>query len=193
MEMKQAKQLVDAADAGLPVTRLLDRQPVSLSAWYADPVGKDLAEALAAIAQYGLRSRLCEGVDCFQLHVLMLACNFWMGRSIEPDYGQLAASTGNDRERALLELVYGQLLISCKYRHALEHLGNGFSLAVDYLGTPDYFHLVRQHELLACLALSSRPAAPLELESLLTEARVIKRLQTGSGRRYDNAHFDTVG
>ena len=193
MEMTLEKQPVDALAGRSLLTCLLERQAASLSGWYADPVSKDTARTLTGIAQSGLRSRLCEGGDCSQLHVLLLACHFWMGDSVELDYEQLAASAGSGRERALLELVYGQLLISCKYRHALQHLASGFSLAVDHLGTSEYFFLVRQHELLAYLPVSSRPSAPLDLESLLTEARVIKRLQAGSGRRYDNAHFDTVG
>lgn len=193
MEMTLEKQPVDALAARPLLARLLERQAASLVGWYADPVSSDTARTLADTAQSGLGSRLCEGDDCSQLHVLLLACHFWMGGSIELDYEQLAASTGNARERALLELVYGQLLISCKYRPACQHLARGFSLAVDHLGTSDYFYLVRQHELLAYLPLSSRPSAPLDLESLLTEARVIKRLQAGSGWRHDNAHHDTVG
>ena len=193
MEMAREKQPVDVLASRPVLTRLLDRQAASLSGWYADPVSKDTARTLAGIAQSGLRSRLCEGGDCSRLQLLLLACHFWMGGSIGLDYEQLAASTGNGRERALLELVYGQLLISCKYRHALQHLARGFSLAVDHLGTSDYFCLVRQHELLAYLPVSSRPSAPLDLESLLTEARVIKRLQAGKGRRHENTHHDTVG
>ena len=184
---------MDAGEALPPVARLLGRQAASLSDWYGDPVSKDAAQTLAAIAQSGLRSRLCQGGDCFQLHVLLLAADFWMGGSPGLGYEQLAAAAANNRERALLELVYGQLLISCKCRHALQHLGCGFSLAVDFLGTSDYFRLVRQHELLALLPASTGPSAPLDLESLLTEAAVIKRLQAGTGRRYDHAHHDTVG
>ncbi len=148
MHTNPVNQLVEATDAGPVVARLLGRQAASLSGWYGDPVSKDMAQTLTAIAQYELRCRLCEGGAGFQLHVLLLVCHFWAGHSIELDYEQLAASTRKDRERALLELVYGQLLISCKYRQALQHLVNGFSLAVDYLDPADYFRLVRQHELL---------------------------------------------
>ena len=193
MENKQPKEHVNIARAGPVVSRLLGRQPPSLADWYGDPVSKDTAQTLAAIAQNELRSRLCEGGACFQLHVLLMTCNFWMGASIEMDYEQLAASTSDDRESALLELVYGQLLISCKYRQAPRHLGKGFSLAVDFLDSSDYFHLVRQHELLDYLPISSAPAEPLELESLLTEAGVIKRMQAGAGKCYVSAHQDTVG
>jgi len=191
--MNQVKQFAEATNAGPVVARLLGRQSPSLSCWYGDPVSKDVAQTLTGIAQYELRCRLCEGGARFQLHVLLLVCHFWAGRSIELDYEQLAASTRKDRERALLELVYGQLLISCKYRHALRHLGSGFSLAVDYLDSADYFRLVRQHELLEYLPVSSRPSPPLDLESLLIEAGVIRCLQTGTGRHIERAHRDTVG
>ena len=165
----------------------------SLADWYGDPVSKDAAQSLAAVAQNELRSRLCEGGACFQLHVLLMACNFWMGASIEMDYEQLAASTSDDRERALLELVYGQLLISCKCRQAPRHLGQGFSLAVEFLDSSDYFRLVRQHELLDYLPIPATPAEPLELQSLLTEAGVIRRMQAGAGKSHVSAHLDTVG
>ena len=193
MEIKQAKEQMDIPGTGPVVIRLLDRQAPSLADWYGDPVSKDTAQSLAAIAQNELHARLCEGSDCFQLHVLLMICNFWMGASIAMDYEQLTASTSDERERALLELVYGQLLISCKYRQAPRHLGKGFSLAVDFLDASDYFRIVRQHELLDYLPVSSTPAEPLELESLLTEAGVIKRMQAGAGKSHVSAHLDTVG
>ena len=191
--MNHEKQLVEAANASPIAARLLGRQAPSLSDWYGDPVSKDVAQGLAAIAQDELRTRLCEGGACFQLHVLLLICHFREGRGIELEYEQLAASCGIKRERALLELVYGQLLISCKCRDAVQHLNIGFSLAVDFLDSSDYFRLVRQHELFDYLPVSPKPSPPLKLESLLSEAGVIKRLQEGAGRRYDNTHHDTVG
>ncbi len=193
MANNQSKQLVDEDDTAPFIARLLGRQAPSLPGWYGDPVSKDVAQRLAAIAQYKLRTRLCEGGACFQLHVLLLICHFRAGRSIELEYGLLAASTGNKCERALLELVYGQLLISCKCRDAVQHLSKGFSLAIDFLDPSDYFHLVRQHELLDYLPLSPRFSPPHRLGSLLTEAGVIKRMQKGMGRCYDSTHCDTVG
>lgn len=191
--MKQAKELVNTVNKGPAVALLLSRQSPSLADWYGDPLSKDMAQTLTAITQHELRSRLCEGDSCFQLHVLLIACDYWIGASIEMAYEQLAASTSDVRESALLELVYGQLLISCKYRQAPGHLGNGFSLAVDFLDSSDYFCLVRQHELLNYLPVSSTPSEPLELESLLTEAGVIKQLQSGAGKGRENKHQDTVG
>jgi len=193
MAINQSKQLVYEDDTAPFIARLLGRQAPSLSGWYGDPVSKGVAQRLAANAKYELRTRLCEGGACFQLHVLVLIFHFREGRSIELEYGQLAASTGNKRERALLELVYGQLLISCKYRDAVQHLHKGFSLAVDFLDSSDYFRLVRQHELLDYLSLSPRLSPPRRLDSLLTEAGVIKRMQEGAGRCYDSTHCDTVG
>lgn len=185
--------LADAVAAGPPVGTLLALQEPDLSLWYGDPVGRQAAEALAGSACRQLRVRLCEGGPRFQLHVLLLACDFHLGGNIGPGYEQLAATTRSARERALLELVYGQLLVGSKCLHGLQHLGKGFSLAAGYLDTPGYFRLVRRHELLACLPASASPRAPLDLESLLTEARVIRRLQAGAGRSHPDTHHDTVG
>ncbi|GMQ88323.1 MAG: hypothetical protein BMS9Abin08_1561 [Gammaproteobacteria bacterium] len=193
MADNQSKQLVDEVHTVPVIVRLLGRQAPSLSGRYGDPVSKDVAQRLAAIAQYKLRRCLREGGACFQLHVLLLICHFREGCSIELEYEQLAASSGTGRERALLGLVYGQLLISCKCRDAVQHLRKGFSLAVDFLDSSDYFCLVRQHELLDYLPVLPKPSPPFKLEALLTEAGVIKRLQEDTGRRYDNTHHDTVG
>ena len=96
-------------------------------------------------------------------------------------------------ELALLELVYGQLLMSCKRAGAHQHLADGFELAVDHLASDEYFQLLRQHELLAWLPLSETPSLPQELASLLTEAAVIKQLQEGEGMQCRPAHLDTIG
>ena len=185
--------MLETGGAGPAIARLLDIQPPSLSAWYGDPVSTDAAQALALLAEHELRARLCAGGACFQLHVLLLICRFWLQGGSELDYEQLAAATGNERELALLELVYGQLLTSRKYRQARRHLDRGFSLAVDYLDPSGYFRLLRRHELLGYLALSSKPAPPLGLEPLLREAGVIKTLQADASRPHECLHQDTVG
>ena len=87
--MRAEKQLAGAPASGPVAARLLCRHAPSLSAWYGDPVSKDAAQTLAASAQSGLRIRLCEGGACFQLHVLILVCNFWMDIPIEMGYEQL--------------------------------------------------------------------------------------------------------
>jgi hypothetical protein len=172
---------------------LLKATPPSLAGWYADPVAIPAARTLLDAAQRQLQTRLCQGGRCFPLHVLRMICHFWMHSDCALEYRQLSALAGDVNEQALLELVYGQLLISGKRLPAREHLARGFSLAAPYLDTTEYFLMVRQHELLACLALSGTPAVPRALHSLLTEAAVIRRLQAGVRRTHQSAHCDTLG
>jgi hypothetical protein len=93
----------------------------------------------------------------------------------------------------LLELVYGQLLISRKLQPATIHLEQGFMRAACYLDSGDYLRLLRRHELLGYLVLTDTPADPQPLDALLSEAAVIRRLRENTGRRNENDHHDTVG
>lgn len=164
----------------------------SLAGWYADPIAAPEARVLLDTAQRRLQSRLCRGGRCFPLHMLRMICHHWLQSGSALDYQQLSTLACDDSERALVELVYGQLLISGKRLPARQHLARGFSLAARHLETADYFLLVRRHELLGCLPLSGAPAAPQDLRSLLKEAAVIRRLQDGERRAYKNPHCDTL-
>ena len=151
------------------------------------------AADLHASCEQALQSRLRDGAPCFQLRVLQLVCHFWLTQAITLEYERLQVSATGSDAQALLELVYGQLLFSCKYRQAHRHLERGFSLAAPLLGAADYFQLVRRHELLGYLSRSDTPSLPQPLDALLAEAAVIRRLQQGVGRQYPCAHLDTVG
>jgi len=164
-----------------------------LAAWYGEPMAAADAACLYADTEKALRSRLCAGLPAFQLHVLRLLGHFWMDVSITLEYQQLAASTSVQRDRALLEIVYGQLLFSRRQQPALEHLDRGFRLAASSLGAQDYFLLVRRHELLRHIPLSATQAAPHGLQSLLAEAAVIRQLQGASRRSCCDSHHDTLG
>jgi len=171
----------------------LNRPQALLAAWYGEPLASGDAGCLYEETEGELRSRLCTGQPVAQLQVLQLLCRYWMGSPIELDYTQLCASLGEGRERALLELIYGQLLMSRKLRPALQHLDHGFRLAVDYLAAADYFLLVRRHELLRHVPLSGALSEPRGLRSLLAEAAVVRQLQ-GSGRHARSVlHLDTLG
>jgi len=175
------------------VNRLLESTPPSLAGWYADPIGTPAARALLDAAQRQLQTCLRQGDRCFPLHLLSMICHYWMHSDCAFEYRQLSALADDDKKLALLELVYGQLMISRKRLPARQHLARGFSLAARYLDTAEYFLVVRRHELLACLALSGLPALPRNLQSLLTEAAVIRRLREGVQRSYQNTHCDTLG
>jgi len=171
----------------------LGERQASLAAWYGEPLAVVDAESLYAGAEQTLRSRLCAGLPVFQLHVLQLLARYWIGVPVSLAYQQLAASAAGKRDRALLEIVCGQLLLSRRQRPALQHLDCGFRLAAGYLEAADYFLLVRRHDLLRHLSLSTVQLAPQGLQSLLAEAAVIRQLQ-GAGRlACSAAHLDTIG
>jgi hypothetical protein len=184
-------------DASLPkpvvAASLLGREPPSLAGWYADPPAQGVAAALHASVEQALQARLRAGEPGFQLRVLQLVCDFWLAKAITLEYRLLLDAALDARELALLELVHGQLLVSCKYRQAQQHMERGFALAVPLLDAADYFHLVRRHELLGYLCMSDTPSQPRSLGALLAEAAVIRRLQQGTGRKHCCAHMDTVG
>ena len=175
------------------IVRLLGAEPASLAAWYADPLARDVAAELHARTEQALQTCLRTGASCLQLRVLQLVCRFWLAEPITLEYEQSQVSAASAREQALLELVHGQLLVSCKYRRGVRHLERGFALAVPQLDAADYFRLLRRHELLGYLCLSDTASLPQTLDALLVEAAVIRRLREGTGRHYRCAHLDTVG
>lgn len=193
MSMYQLKQSVSEYGQGCSVTALLRQRQPLLSAWYAAPLSRDRVTRLQVVVQDEQQTRLCNGESCFQLHVLQLVCRFQRQLDVELEYQQLLAAVQDASEQALLELVYGQLLTSCKQTGAHQHLADGFILAADYLSSTDYFQLLRQHELLAWLPLSETASPPQPLASLLAEAAVIKQLRGAADVQFGRAHLDTLG
>jgi len=187
-----ANQMVTAPGA-IATALGLGEHRASLAAWYGEPVSPADAVCLYTDTEKALRSRLCAGLPAFQLHVLQLLGHFWMDVSISLEYQQLATSANGQRDRALLEIVYGQLLLSRRQRPALEHLDRGFRLAAGYLDASDYFLLVRRHDLLRHIPLSATQAAPQGLQSLLAEAAVIRQLQGAVRHTCRDTRQDTIG
>lgn len=192
MSMCPVKQAVIASGSSAAVELLKLARP-ALSAWYGDPIAAPSARALLDHAERRLRSRLCRGARCFPLHVLRMICHHWLLFDSALDYRPLSALARDDGERALVELVYGQLLISGRRMPAREHLARGFSLAARSLGSAEYFVLLRRHELLDQLPLSETPELAQDLGALLKQAGVIQRLRDGERKRIGNAHHDTLG
>ena len=191
--MYQLKQSVTEPRHGCVAARLLRQKSPLLSAWYANPLSPDTVAGLQAALQRELQARLCSGAPCFQCHVLQLVCHFQEQVDASFEYEELQTAASNMLEQALLELVYGQLLMSCKQTGASKHLADGFTLAAGELASVDYFQLVKQHELLAFLPLSDTPSLPQDLEPLLAEAGVIKQLRDSDCKQYRLPHLDTVG
>ena len=185
--------LVVTAPGAIETARGLAGPQASLAAWYGEPLSAGDAADLSAWTEKALRYRLCAGLPVFQLHILQLLGHYWMDIPISLEYQQLAAYATENRDRALLELVYGQLLFSRGQLPALQHLDRGFSLATGYLEATDYFLIVRRHDLLRQIPLSDARIAPQGLQSLLTEAAVIRQLQGAARDTCSAAHYDTVG
>jgi len=191
--MYQLKQSVTESRRGCVAAGLLRRERPLLSAWYANPLSPGTVAGLQAALQRELQVRLCTGAPCFQCHVLQLVCHFQGQVDVSLEFEKLQVAASDIFEQALLELLYGQLLMSCKKAGARRHLANGFTLAADELASADYFRLVRQHELLAYLPLSDMPTLPQDLESLLAEAAIIKQLRDSDCNQYRRPHLDTIG
>ena len=184
---------MDSRTAIHPAECLLAGQQPALTTWYGEPPPATEVAALQARSREALQLNLCRERAAFVLHVLQLACDFWSRGEAGSTYESLAVVAANRRDLALLELVYGQLLMGRKLSPAGEHLARGFRLAVPWLSSAGYFELVRRHERLDCLRLTDTPAPPQGLAALLAEAAVVQRLQTGGRGRRPNEHRDTVG
>ena len=167
---------------------------VSLAAWYATPLTQTQAADLQRQAQQLLQRNMTSGGSSLAPRLADMIAGFWLGRVVAHDYRSLIA-TAPEAEQAAVELLYGQLLMSCKRSGAMQHLERGFELATLALAPADYFVLLRRHALLRHLVLTPAGAMPQTLDDLLQEARIIQRLQPGGGmsRGSVNPHDDTLG
>lgn len=166
-----------------------------LSAWYAVPLDAGAAEALAAQSRQSLRACYGNGADGFRFQLQQAIARYWLGREVEPDIRNLLATEKDPVRRALVALVYGQLLVSCKRAGAWEYLDRGFGGAANRLPPDDYFAVLKRHERLRRLALSPRGAPGQPLDALLAEAEVIRRLQGDQPERpasTEGRHLDTL-
>ena len=154
-----------------------------LGHWYAEPLDHETARRLLERSHgHRLTTRL-----------RALTARFHLGESVEGDYRLLTAELhARPHAAALLELIYGQLLISRKLRAGKDHLKRGERLATRLFTSGDYFRVVERHELLAELALGDTPSPALPLNSLLTEARVIRRLRGPRRPVPVSDHSDTM-
>jgi len=168
--------------------------PLPLEGWYAEPVGREAAEALLAEARDRLQAAYARGRSCFACRLQEMIAHYWLGLDAQGDYRTLMATAPGERELALTDLVYGQLLLSRRRPGAMEHLGAGFMRAANLLAPRAYFQVLRRHELLTLLEPGARPVRPQTLQALLAEAGVIRRLQGQRPAAADgDGHNDTLG
>lgn len=174
---------------------LLRGAAVSLGDWFAEPLGLERARHLAGEVRRRLQRAYSGGESAFEGRLLELVAAYWGERSPVSVYRSLEATVARDgRERALLELTWGQLLLSRRLEPAFVHLDAGFSRAAHLLSADDYFKVMKRHALLRLLPLSRSASAPQTLSALLDEARIIQRIG-GDRTRPAGAglsHGDTV-
>lgn len=167
----------------------------ALMLWYPGAVEPARAALVWDAARRMLREAHLSGASSFPGRVLEIVSRFWLDKPIELYYLEMRAIAADARERAIAELVYGQLLITCRLRMSLSHLAAGVGHARGLLTTQDYFALLRRHALLSGLYLGDEPRPPQNLSSLLLEAAVIRRLKVAilDRPRWASDARDTVG
>ena len=155
-----------------------------LSRWYAHPVAADEAHAqllslqkIPGVEEELLLTRLQE-----------VALRYWTGKSIAAEMDGLKVVFSDPVEHALIDLVYGQLLISTKSSGAMEYLHSGFRQAAHFFPAKDYLEVMRRHERLQHLVLQETPMQALSLEELLKEADVVHQLEKNRGKSVRAGH-----
>lgn len=167
----------------LPVSLLLEDAPeASLGDWFAEPMDRTLAGTLLEKARQAMQRSIVIGQPGYELRILELITSYWLDRPVENLFTSLSAVLDNRYQRALLALVYGQLLMSRKQAGAMAHLDTGFRLASNILSAQDYFNLMQRHDLLRRLPVSTGQTRPQSLTALLAEANVIQQI-CGTGVR----------
>ncbi|MCK9529802.1 MAG: hypothetical protein M0R77_04465 [Gammaproteobacteria bacterium] len=148
----------------------------TLGRWYADPCPADAARQALALVEQREQALRRRGRGSLALRLSAMRAQAALGEDVEAEYERLAALVvrRHTRAQALVELVYGQILMSRRRTGAMRHLDRGFALARHLLAPEDYFVVLKRHALLALLPPADLPCAPLA--DLLTTARVMARL-----------------
>jgi hypothetical protein len=165
----------------------------ALSAWYANPLSVNEAEQQLC----DVRDKLRQPQDSHYLHsrVQEVIARYWLGRDISADIENLQTICKDNHCRALIKLVYGQLLISRKRQGAMDYLQQGFRQAANLFHASEYLEVMRRHERLKHLVLNEQAAEGRSLEDLLKEADVIMKLKGKKDYHCDvrGDRGDTVG
>jgi hypothetical protein len=179
---------VDGSEVGLPASL-----PQQLGRWHANPIAEADARRLLARGRRSTQQAYRRGASSLPGEIERMVASFALGCLPTDELVSLIHASTNPAERALLQLLLGQLLMSRRVEGATQWLRSGFDSAHDLFLPEDFFAVMKRHELLAELPLYARPRAPVDLDTLLQEAAVIRRLR---GRRHPRGSYDgsdTVG
>jgi hypothetical protein len=174
--------------------KLISGQTVSLASWLAEPVSQQRAQACLPGILHRLQASISSGHGSFPVRLAEVVVRYWCGHDLDAIFRNLLALHGKRREQAQLKLCYGELLMACKYQPAWDYLDSGFELAAHLFEPEEYFLVLKRHELLRRLQLRPVPAKPASLDELLTEARVIQRLngRANYSPPQKTGHLDTL-
>jgi hypothetical protein len=170
--------------------------PHCLGRWYADPMTPEAARQLLAHSETQENRRKRHGGSTLCCQLQRMVALFWLEHDIHDTYLMLRpAAARSAHGRILLELTYGQLLLSRRLRGGVTHLESGFRLAANLFAAGDYLAVMNRHRLLRQLPLSETAVAAEPLQALLTAARVIERMRQPDASRpaYRHDPKDTYG
>lgn len=159
----------------------------TLAAWHAKPLNQAQAQQLFDDVQQQRKQAVLGGEQCVLCQTHEFIAQFWLGKSVLNSLELAVQIEADQAQRALLLLVYGQLLLACKLKAAFEFLDRGLQEAALLLSPTDYFRVVNRHELLSVLPLFSESRAPADISSLENEARILLRLKQGKPRLTGNS------
>jgi len=155
-----------------------------LGKWYANPQSPEEAVQLLAQCEARERQRKRHGGNTFTCQLQKMVARFWIGEEVYDHYLMLKPATSRSiHGQVLLELIYGQLLLSRRLREGMTHLDTGFRLATNLLAAGDYLEVMNRHRLLRLLPLSGTASTAEPIDSLLTSARVIERMNQSAQAR----------
>lgn len=168
--------------------------PEALGAWHADPLAPELLADRLAWVRESLNAAP-DGETRFRLRLAEMRLMALQGRSVDAQYRSLRATAGKASREALVELIYGQLLLATRRAGAWRHLDEAFRMAADHLGPRDYLRVRRRHERLRHLEPLPEPVSPKSLNRLLREAAVIEQIERRMPQRrsFPADRHDTVG
>jgi len=146
--------------------------------WYADPMAPEQARRLLEYVHCATHRGHRSGHRYVTGRLQAMVAHFWLEGPDDGYYrAALRTSHRNRRSHALAEIIYGQLLLSCKLVGAFDHLDEGFALGARLMCAEDFLQVRWRHVRLRRLALDSKAAPPATLNVLLVEAAVIARLE----------------
>jgi hypothetical protein len=159
-----------------------------LTKWYANPQSIDEARSHIIKTSQRLQQHYRRGTGCRFCQLQLSISAFWLGEDVKPQIEKLLFQHQNQRRfTALINLVYGQLLMSQRLKDARYYLDEGFKQASPLLTNSDYFKIHHQHQLLKIIPLEDKPLPATDLKTLINMAEVISKFPQQEPRKY---HYD---